>query len=88
MGQLKIGDRDLLRTFIGEPDVAIGRKSEIVDRGEFVSEVVIEDRGGFTGAGVQAIDTCSEDSIGRGTPTGVYESFVKSRAGWKVNWRI
>ena len=83
-----MGDGYGLRTLIGKPDVAVGRKSEIVDRGEFVAEVIVEDRGSLAGAGVESVDTGREDSIGGGASTGVYQAIVKRGAGWKVDGRI
>ena len=77
----------MLRTLIGKPDIAVGRESEIVDRGEFVAEVIVEDGGGLAGAGVESIDTCREDSIDGGTSTGVYQAIVKGGAGGKVDGR-
>ena len=82
-----IGDGYVLRTLISKPDIAVGRESEIVDRGEFVAEVIVEDGGSLAGAGVESVDTCREDSIGGGTSTGVYQAIVKRAAGWKVDGR-
>ena len=77
----------MLRTLIGKPDIAVGGESEIVDRGESVAKVIVEDGGGLAVAGVESVDTCREDSIGGGTSTGVYQAIVKRGAGWKVDGR-
>lgn len=79
-GEVK-GDGGVLRTLIGEPDIAVGRESEIVDRGELVAKVIVEDGVGLAGAGVESVDTCCEDSIGGGASTGVYQAIVKGGAG-------
>ena len=83
-----MGNGYVMRTFISKPDITVGRESEIVDRGEFVAEVIVEDGGGLAGAGIKSVDTWREDSIGGGTSTGVYQAIVKRGAGWKVDGRI
>ena len=76
-----------LRTLIGEPDVAVGREGEIVDHGEFVAEVIVEDGGDLAGAGVEGVNAWREDSIHGGTSTGVYQAIVKRGADAKVEGR-
>ena len=81
------GDGYVLRTLICKPDITVGCESEVVDRGKFVAEVIVEDWGSLAGAGVESVDTRREDSIGGGTSTGVYQAIVKCGTGWKVDGR-
>ncbi len=77
-----------MRTFICEPDVSVGCHGEIVNRGEFVAEIVVEEGDGFAGGGIQGVDSWGEDSICSGASAQIYEAVVVSGAGWKVDGRI